>query len=97
MKELNENVPSPNRFSELTREDDVKETANVEQYDENPTNNPTRTTTKDPYVSEVDLNLNNCNRPNKIENSQTYLITTNYCRKQKESYMYERKKVALGR
>ena len=38
-------------------------------------NNPTRTTTKESYLNEVDLNLNNCNRPSKIANSQTYLIT----------------------
>ena len=58
--QLNEIVLSPNRFEQLTVKDDVQETANVEQYDDNPNNNPTRTTTKESCVSEADLNLNNC-------------------------------------
>ena len=58
--QLNEIVLSPNRFEQLTVKDDVQETANVEQYDDNPKNNPTRTTTKESCVSEADLNLNNC-------------------------------------
>ena len=75
LSQLNENVLSPNRFKQLTMEYDVKEITNVEQYDDRPNNNPTRTTTKESYVSEANLNLNNCNRPSKIANNQTYLIT----------------------
>ena len=61
-------------------EDDIKETVNIEQYDSNPNNNPKRTRTKESYVGEADLNLNNCNtlnncnRPSTITNSQSNLI-----------------------
>ena len=34
---------SPNRFEQLIVEDDVQETANAEQYDDNPNNKPIRT------------------------------------------------------
>ena len=55
-------------------EDDLGEIANQEQYEDNPNNNPTRTTTKESYVNEADLNLTNCNRRNTTENNQAYLI-----------------------
>ena len=41
----------------------------------NENNNPIRTTTKESDLSEADLNINNCNTPSKIANSQTYLTT----------------------
>ena len=47
LSRLNENVLSPNRFEQLIVEDDAKESANVEKYDDNSNNNPTRTTTKE--------------------------------------------------
>ena len=55
---LNENVLSPNRFEQLTVEDDAKESANVEKHDDISNNNPTKMTTKESYVSEANLNLN---------------------------------------
>ena len=90
---------SLNRFEQLTVQDDVKETANVEQYDENSNNNPTRMATKESYFSEADLNLSNCNRPSKIANNQTYLIshkkpTTVVSRR---PHIHERKKVVPER
>ena len=50
---LNENVISPNRFEQLTVEGDAKESANVEKYDDNSNNNPTRRITKESYVSQA--------------------------------------------
>ena len=41
----------------------------------NENNNPIRTTNKESDLSEADLNINNCNTPSKIANSQTYLTT----------------------
>ena len=35
LSRLNETVLSPTRFEQLTAEEDVKESANVEQYDDN--------------------------------------------------------------
>ena len=71
LSRLNENVLSPDRFEQLTVEDDAKESANVEKYDDNSNNNPTRTTTKESYVSEANLNLNYSSRPRKIANNHT--------------------------
>ena len=75
LSRLNKNVLSPNIFEQLTVEDDAKESVNVEKYDGNSNNNPTRTTTKESYVSEANLNLNYSGRPRKIANSQTHLTT----------------------
>ena len=52
----------------------------------NENNNPIRTTTKESDLSEADLNINNCNTPSKIANSQTYLTTYKRSR-----YIFERK------
>ena len=71
LRRLNENVLSPNRFEQLTVEDDAKGSANVEKYDDNSNNNPTRTTTKELYVRESNLNLNYSSRPRKIANNHT--------------------------
>ena len=62
---------SPNKFEQLTVGDAVKETANVEQHEDNPNNNPTRMTTEESYTIQANLNLTNYNRPTKIANSQT--------------------------
>ena len=102
LSQLNKNVLSPNKFEQLTVEDDVKETYNVEQYEDNPNNNHTKTTTKDSYIIEADLNLTNCNTPNTIANSQTYLIThkrptTVVNRRSENQEIYEREKVVPGR
>ena len=51
LSRLNENVLSPNRFEQLTVECNAKESANVEKYNDNSNNKPTRTTTKETYVS----------------------------------------------
>ena len=64
---------SPNKFEQLKVEDDVQETANVEEYGDNHIYNPTRTTTKESCVSEADLN--DFDRPSTIANNQNYLIT----------------------
>ena len=71
LSRLNEDVLSPNRFEQLTVEDDAKESANVEKYDGNSNNNPTRMTTKESNVSEANLNLNFSSRPRKIANNHT--------------------------
>ena len=71
LSRLNEDVLSPNRFEQLTVEDDAKESANVEKYDDNSNNNPTRMTTKKSNVSEANLNLNYSSRPGKIANNHT--------------------------
>ena len=71
LSRLNENVLSPDRFEQLTVEDDAKESANVEKYDDNSNNNPTRMTTKKSNVSEANLNLNYSSRPRKIANNHT--------------------------
>ena len=71
LSRLNEDVLSPNRFEQLTVEDDAKESANVEKYDDNSNNNPTRMTTKKSNVSEANLNLNYSSRPRKIANNHT--------------------------
>ena len=89
-------------------EDDVKETVNVEQHENNPNNNPKRKRTKDSYVSEAGLNLNNCNSlnicnsPSTIANSQAKLIntkrpTTVVNRRPENQDISERKKVVPGR
>ena len=83
-------------------EDDLQETANVEQYDDNQNNNLTRTTTKESCISEADLNLNNSNRPIIIANSQNHLImhkrpTTVVNRRPENQDIYKRKKVVPGR
>ena len=75
LSRLNKNVLSPNIFEQLTVEDDAKESVNEEKYDGNSNNNPTRTTTKESYVSEANLNLNYSGKPRKIANSQTHLTT----------------------
>ena len=69
LSRLNEDVLSPNRFEQLTVEGDAKESANVEKYDDNSNNNPTRMTTKESNVSEANLNLNYSSRPRKIANN----------------------------
>ena len=71
LSRLNENVLSPNRFEQLIVEDDAKESANVEKYNDNSNNNPTRKTTKESYVREANLNLNYSRRPRKIANNHT--------------------------
>lgn len=43
LNRLNENVLSPNKFEQVTLEDNVKEIINIEQYDNNSNNNPTKT------------------------------------------------------
>ena len=75
LSRLNGNVLSSNRFEQLTVEDDAKESENVEKYDDNSSNNPTRTTTKESYVSGANLNLNYSSRARKIASSQTHLTT----------------------
>ena len=75
LSQLNENVLCSNRSGQLTVEDDVKETVNVETVWWKPSKNPTRTTTKKSCVSESDLNSNNCNRPSTNVNNQTYIKT----------------------
>ena len=62
----------------------------------NENNNPIRTTTKESDLSEADLNINNCNTPSKIANSQTYLTThkrstTVVNRRQENQDIFERK------
>lgn len=42
LNRLNENVLSPNKFEQVTLEDNVKEIINIEQYDNNSNNNPTK-------------------------------------------------------
>ena len=66
---------SSNRSGQLTVEDDVKETVNVETIWWKPSKSATRTTTKKSCVSESDLNSNNCNRPSTNLNNQTYIKT----------------------
>ena len=83
-------------------EDDAKESANVEKYDDNSNNNPTRATTKESYVSEADLNLNYSSSPRKFANSQTHSATqkrpTIFVKRRPENQdIYETKKVAPGR
>ena len=83
-------------------EDDAKESVNVEKYDDNSNNNPTRTTTKESYVSEANLNLDYSSRPEKIVNSQTHLTahkrqTTVVNRRPENQDIYKRKKVVPGR
>ena len=83
-------------------EDDAKESANVEKYDGNSNNNPTKTTTKESYVSEANLNLNYSSRPRKIASIQTHLTTqkrptTVVSRRPENQGTYERKKVVPGR
>ena len=102
LSRLNQNVLSPNKFEQLRVEDNVQETTNVEKYDDSPNNNPTRTTTKKLCVSEADSNLNNCNRPIRIANSQNYLMThkiptTVVNRKPENQDIYKRKKTVSGR
>ena len=102
LSQLNENVLSPNRFEQLTVEDDAKETVNIEKYDDNSNNNSTRTTTKESYVSEANLNLDYSSRPRKIANSQTHLTTherpTTVVNRRPESQdIYKSKKVVPGR
>ena len=102
LSRLNENVLSPNRFEQLAVEDDAKESANVEKYDDNSNNNPTRTTTKESHVSKAKLNLNYSSRPSKIANSQTHLTThkgptTVVNRRLENQNLYERKKVVPRR
>ena len=99
---LNENVISPNRFEQLTVEGDAKESANVEKYDDNSNNNPTRRITKESYVSQANLNLNYSSRPRIIASSQTHLTTHKWPtavvnRRPKNQDIYERKKVVSGR
>ena len=82
-------------------EDDVKESVNVEKYD-NSNNNPTRTTTKESYVSEANLNFNYPSRPRNVANSQTHLTThkrptTVVNRRSENQDIYKRKKVVPGR
>lgn len=64
---------SPNKFEQVTLEDNVKEIINIEQYDNNSNNNPTRPATKKLHVSEARIFLNNCNRPSTIVKRQIYL------------------------
>lgn len=73
LNRLNENVLSPNKFEQVTLEDNVKEIINIEQYDNNSNNNPTRPATKKLHVSEARIFLNNCNRPSTIVKRQIYL------------------------
>ena len=56
-------------------EGDARESANVEKYDDNSNNNPTRRITKESYVSQANLNLNYSSRPRIIASSQTHLTT----------------------
>ena len=102
LSRLNQNVLSSNKFEQLRVEDNVQETTNVEQYDDSPNNNPTRTTTKKLCFSEADSNLDNCNRPIRIANSQNYLMThkiptTVVNRKPENQDIYKTKKTVPGR
>ena len=102
LSQLNENVLSPNRFEQLTVEDDAKESVNIEKYDDNSNNNSTRTTIKESYVSEANLNLDYSSRPRKIANSQTHLTThkrpTTVVNRRPESQdIYKSKDVVPGR
>ena len=63
----------------------------------NSNNNPTRATTKESYLSEAHVNLNNCNRPSKIANSQTYLITHKRPERPENQDISKRKKVVSRR
>ena len=102
LSRLNENILSPNRFEQLIVEDDAKESVNIEKYDDNSNNNPTKTTTKESYVSEANLNFDYSSRPRKIAHSQTHLTahkrpTTVVNRRPENQDIYKRKKVVPGR
>ena len=97
LSRLNENVLSPNRFEQLTLEDNAKESPNVEKYDHKSTNNPTES-----YVSEANLNSNYSSRPRKMSNCQTHLTThkrptTVVNRRPDNQDVYQRKEVVPGR
>ena len=82
-------------------EDDAKESVNVEKYDDNSNNNPTRATTKESYVSEANLNLKYSSSPRKFANSQTHSATQKrptivVKRRPENQDIYETKKVAPG-
>ena len=83
-------------------EDDAKESVNIEKYDDNSNNNPTKTTTKESYVSKANLNFDYSSRPRKIAHSQTHLTahkrpTTVVNRRPENQDIYKRKKVVPGR
>ena len=97
LSRLNESVLFPNRFEQLSLEDNAKESPNVEKYDHKSNNNPTES-----YVSEANLNSNYSSRPRKMSNCQTHLTThkrptTVVNRRPDNQDVYERKEVVPGR